>query len=325
MSNLLRSLVVALLLSPALAGCMKPAEQAPDEPVVATVNGAPLYLSEFRTELQRLELEGADGLPISAGDNVQRQTLLGNMVDRKLLLRQAEAHHVVVGMDEVNALYQRTRHGWREKEEAGDCEECIFDEALRKKQLTLGEMKRMLREGLMIRKYLRDHVYARVAVTDEEIDAYLEANPEELSSPQRVRALQILVKTEDEAKQVLREVQRGLAFEDAAMKYSLSPEGRNGGDLGYFSRGEMPAVFDEACFNLRPGSLSGVVSSDYGFHIFKVVDREEGGVRPMETVREEVEQRLRAQKENEAQAAELQELREAAEIVIHEKVLAQLR
>src|SRR5690606_29209000 len=158
-----------------------------------------------------------------------------------------------------------------------------------------------LRNQIMIRKYFKEHVFSRIAVTDQEIDAYLEQNPQLRVAPEQVRALQIVVKSEEEATEIARELRRGLAFEDAAIKYSLSPEGKNGGDLGYFARGEMPAVFDEVCFAMRAGQVSKVVASDYGFHIFKVIDHVSVGERPTAQLREEVETLLLRRKEREAQ------------------------
>ena len=92
------------------------------------------------------------------------------------------------------------------------------------------------------------------------------------------------------------------------MKYSLGPEARAGGDLGFFASGEMPRIFDEVCFDLPLGALSPVVASDYGFHLFKVVERQKSTERPVKEVREEVEAILRQGAEELAQEKALNEL-----------------
>lgn len=321
MMRVLVSLVPCLI----LLGCFESGPLNDRRPVVATVSGAPIYVDEFRAELGRLVPDELDGLPNLEGERAQRQALLNNLIERTLLLNEAEDHHVVVGMDEVDALYQRTRHGWRDLNSAADCDECAFESSLRDKDLTLAELKRKLRSQIMIRKYFKEYVFSRIAVTDQEIDEYLEKNPSLRLAPEQVRALQIVVKTEDTANELLKELRRGTPFEDLAMKHSLSPEGRNGGDLGYFSRGQMPAVFDEVCFAMRPGQISKVVASGYGYHIFKVVDYLPPGERPMAQLREEVEALLRRNKERQAQRDKTEQLKKAAEIVIHDKVLADIR
>ena len=69
------------------------------------------------------------------------------------------------------------------------------------------------------------------------------------------------------------ELYRGAKFGDLARAHSLSADARLGGDLGWFPKGVMPPEFDKVAFSLQPGQTSDVVTSEYGFHIFKVLDR----------------------------------------------------
>lgn len=297
------------------AACLKTGSKEPERQVLASIDGLPIYADEFARELERFRLDDEAGLPSAAGDGIQKRVLLDNLIDRRLVLRAAELHNVIVGIDEVEAAYQRMRGGWKEAE---------LEQILRDKDLTQAELKAELRDHLTVRKYFRDHVFSRVAVTDEEIESYLEKHPGMHEVAEQVRARQIVVKTEEEAKGILAEIKKGLAFEDAAMKYSLSPEGKSGGDLGFFARGSMPRVFDEPCFGLEPGQVSAVVASEYGFHIFKVVERRPATPRPIEQVREQVEALLRRDKERGAQASKLTELRSKATIVVQEEQLARI-
>ncbi|MBC7792391.1 MAG: peptidyl-prolyl cis-trans isomerase, partial [Clostridia bacterium] len=210
----------------------------------------------------------------------------------------------------------KARQGWREGE---------LDALLAKKDMTPAELKNEVRELLLIRKYFHDTVYARVAVTDPEIEAYLVKNPALNVAPEQVRARQILVKTEDDARAVLALIKAGTSFEDAAVKHSISPEGKNGGDLGYFTHGEMPKFIDDACFRLdmlpSGGRMSGIVPSEYGFHLFKLVDKKPAAPRAIDKVRDEVESQLRMLKEHDAQVATIAELRQKAQVVVREELL----
>jgi parvulin-like peptidyl-prolyl isomerase len=88
-----------------------------------------------------------------------------------------------------------------------------------------------------------------------------------------VRASHILVETEKEANELLKRIEAGESFEELAKKYSKCPSGRNGGDLGYFTRGMMVPEFEEAAFELPKGKVSKPVQTDFGYHLIKVYDK----------------------------------------------------
>ena len=85
-----------------------------------------------------------------------------------------------------------------------------------------------------------------------------------------VRASHILVKTEQEAKDLYDEIMNGKAFADAAAEVSLCPSGAAGGDLGYFVRGQMVPEFENAAFSTPIGGVSDPVKTRYGWHLIKV-------------------------------------------------------
>ncbi len=90
--------------------------------------------------------------------------------------------------------------------------------------------------------------------------------------PVKVRAAHILVKTEQEAGVVLYDLQHGGDFEKIAMEKSMCPSRKKGGDLGWFGRGQMVKEFETAAFSTAPGKLSGVVKTQFGYHIIKVIE-----------------------------------------------------
>ena len=306
----------ALLALAVQAGCLVRAHRD-ERPVLAQVAGTPIYVDDFKKQLNRLKLETDDaGAPPPASDAAQKKALLEDMVNRRLLLQEAEKRNVTVPSDEVDLAYQKVHAGWKEDD---------FTALLREKDLTPGEMKTEVREMLLVRKYLRDYVFARVAVTDAEIEQHVRQHPEVLKTAEQVHARQLLVKTEEQANTLLAEIKSGkVSFEDAAIKHSLSPDGKSGGDLGAFARGVMPQVFDDTCFGLRVGEVSRVVTSPYGFHLFKVLERHPAGERTLAQVRDSVEDRLRRDKEHVAQADKIRELHTAANVTIKEDRLAQI-
>jgi len=89
----------------------------------------------------------------------------------------------------------------------------------------------------------------------------------------KVRASHILVPTKEEALKVREEIVNGKDFAQAAQEVSLCPSKRNGGDLGYFGKGEMVVEFEKAAFELPVGEISEPVQTQFGWHLIKVTDK----------------------------------------------------
>ena len=90
--------------------------------------------------------------------------------------------------------------------------------------------------------------------------------------PSKVHAAHILVKTNEEANSILFDLNRGAKFEDIAKARSLCPSRKNGGDLGWFGRGQMVKEFENAAFSTAPGKLSGIVKTQFGYHIIRIIE-----------------------------------------------------
>jgi peptidyl-prolyl cis-trans isomerase C len=89
----------------------------------------------------------------------------------------------------------------------------------------------------------------------------------------QVHAAHILVKSENQARDILSRVNCGESFEELAKKYSDCPSGKKGGDLGWFARGQMVKEFEEACFGGQKGATVGPVKTQFGYHLIKIVDQ----------------------------------------------------
>ncbi len=89
----------------------------------------------------------------------------------------------------------------------------------------------------------------------------------------RVRAKHILVDTKAEASRIKAEIDDGASFDYYAQRYSKCPSGRNGGDLGYFGKGQMVKPFEDAAFNGEKGKVSEPVKTQFGWHLIQVVDK----------------------------------------------------
>ena len=166
-------------------------------------------------------------------------------------------------------------------------------------------------------------MFPGVQVSDAEIARYYADHAGEFEEPEKVRVLQVVVSTKEEALSVREKLRRNpQTFAEVARKSSIAPEGKAGGDLGYIGRGSgFPEVFD-VTFALPLNKVSEVTPSPYGFHIFKVVDRRAARRRTLEEARGDLAEKLAREKRAQAQQDYLKALRERAKIDIDEKALA---
>ena len=143
-----------------------------------------------------------------------------------------------------------------------------------------------------------------VEVSEAEIKAWYDGHKERYQQPEERRASHILIaaeklgkdKARQKAEEVLREVQaKPAAFAELARKHSDDPgSASQGGDLGFFGRGMMVKPFEDATFALRDGEVSGVVESDFGFHIIKLTGQHVAREKPLAEVRGEIERELKS-------------------------------
>jgi len=145
----------------------------------------------------------------------------------------------------------------------------------------------MARDRLLMDRLLTDS--GDKAASEEAMKKFYDDTVKTLKPEEEVRARHILVPTEDEAKKALDRVKKGEDFAKVAAEISKDPgSGKEGGDLGYFTRDRMVKEFADAAFALKPGEVSGVVKSQFGYHIIKLEDRRTQPVPPFEQVKEQL-------------------------------------
>jgi peptidyl-prolyl cis-trans isomerase C len=177
-----------------------------------------------------------------------------------------------------------------------------------------------IRRKLLVKRAI-EKLTAPVKVTDAEAEAWYREHKEEFSRPEQVRARMIVVASEEEAGRV-RVGLNALNFGDVAKEVSLSPEGSRGGDLGYFSRGDMPGEFEQAVFSLKkPGEISEVVKTPYGFHIFLLEDRRQKGTPAYPDVRNRIMESLRAEKSAQLLGKWMDMRKRSSKIEVREELL----
>jgi len=179
--------------------------------------------------------------------------------------------------------------------------------------MTIEELRRQVESQILMEKI----VAKGVIVTEEEIRHYFVNYKANFAKPEEIRASHILLRTEEEAKEVLSQLKAGADFAELARKESTDSVTKDkGGDLGFFSLGRMTPTFEQAAFALKAGELSEVVKTPYGYHIIKVTEKKPAQEANLELVREEIRKTLTEQKTWTARSNLLQNLKKEAKIEI---------
>ena len=293
-----------------------PPASAPAPRAAAVVNGVSIPVTRVQAELDRMRRGSDEGGAKVAPQEVPKlaRALLDALVDRTIVLQRARS----AGFSVSEAEVQRATEALAEDARKGGA---AWNEQLARAGLNPEQLSDDTRERLLAEKYVAEQTRAERA-SAAETRAWYDTHRSDFEDPEAVHCLQVAVRTPEEAKSVLDQLRAGASFDKLARQAGISPDSRNGGDLGWFSKGTMPKAFDDACFSLPAGKLSGVIASPYGYHVFKVLGRRGPRARKFEDVKNEVERRATAEKRAQAERQLLQQLRSAAEIKLDPDALA---
>jgi len=237
--------------------------------VVASVEGNPITQDELY-----------DVMVKQYGTNT-----ISYLIDNKIVEHEAEKEKITISdkeIDEEMQTYIDANGGEKQ-----------FHAALEQSGVTKADIKSEIVNYLKIVKLLESNIN----ITDEEIKSYFEENKESYNEPEQVEASHILVDDESTANQVKEKLSAGEDFAELAKEYSTdTSNAENGGELGYFSKGEMAEEFEEAAFSMNKGDISEPVQTSYGFHIIKVTGKKAAKEAELKDYKDEIKQTLFDQK-----------------------------
>lgn len=168
----------------------------------------------------------------------------------------------------------------------------------------------------LLKQYAVKKLVSKITVAEEEKKEFYENNKEMFIEGDKARASHILVKTEEKARELLGKIMKGNKFEDLAKEESECPSKDNGGDLGEFQRGNMVPEFEEATFAMKKGEISEPVKTQFGYHIIKLIDKQEKREKSYEEVSEEIEKRILGNKQMATYFKKIEELKKDIKIEI---------
>jgi peptidyl-prolyl cis-trans isomerase C len=318
----------------AKAGDAKPADAktaAPSAPVdeakmpdiVANVNGTTIKKADLQNAVDsikaQMQLVGQQ-VPTDRKDEMYRG-LLDDLIATELLAQEAKKREVAVTEKDIEDFV----NGFKDRFPS----EQVFQNALKEQGITEAQLRIDVKKQLQIKKLLDKEVLSKVAVDEKAVKKYYDDNPDKFQEPEQVHAAHVLVTVDKgadeatkaakkkEAQQVLADAKAGKDFAQLAKDHSGDPGSKDkGGDLGFFPRGEMVGAFEDAAFKLKPGEISEIVETPYGFHVIKVIEKKDARKVPLDEVKDDVGGFLKEKKAGEVAKDYVATLRKKAKIQV---------
>ncbi len=289
-----------------------------DEEVIAVINDQEVTVEKVRLELKSLEKR----YRVDHREDLQDHEFLllktkavNELIQNTLFQQAADEIGIFVSGDEFEEAVLKAQDGYQQD---------TFENFLEIEDISRENWENRLKNNLLIKKLIDRMVNSKVSVSEEEIRDYFEKNKKEFHKGKQMRALHIMVETEEEALRIQKKLKsKGADFSELARTHSLAPEAVNGGDLGYFEEGHMPEEL-EGIFKLKVGEVSNIILTPYGSHIFKVVDKKQDRQMGFEESRKKIHDKLIAERREKAFHDWLKKLKDKAQIEIKHEILAKI-
>ena len=160
------------------------------------------------------------------------------------------------------------------------------------KQADVKELLEAARQKIMVEKLLETEIDKKTDLGTDEAARYYEDHKEQFMTPLMLRASQILVPTEEQAKNIKTQLDQGGDFEELARKNSIDFTSSRGGDIGFFQKGQLIPAFEDKAFSMKKGEISDVFQTQFGFHVIKLTDRAEPALRDFKSIKPLIERQL---------------------------------
>jgi peptidyl-prolyl cis-trans isomerase C len=278
--------------------------------IAARVNGAPITETQVKDLTERIANSNPHGAPAS------REEALQSLIDMEVLSQQAKREHVEPPAAEVDQQLDQIKEHYPSPD--------AFQQALSANHTTETALRQEIAKNLAVQKLLDEHVAVKLPAGAAA--AFYKANPDKFQHPAEVRASHILFRVgaggdtaaaKKKAEAALQRLKKGEDFAKLARELSEDPgSAKQGGDLGFFPREAMVKPFADAAFGLKKGEMSGLVQTQFGFHIIKVTDTRAAGLTPLADVQARVEKYLDAQERAKRERAYVDALKKKAKIEV---------
>lgn len=280
---------------------------------VIQVDDQVLTLAEFNEFFEPIRMSYAEE-PTGSGLGLRQARLrfLLQLLEEMIVLRRAEELDLHVSAQE---LEETVRDIERDYGEEG------FKAMFMKQAVSLEAWEERLKRQLLIEKVTHKELLKKISITPEEIRDYYEQHREEWATGKQIRVHQILLPDREQAGRVLKRLKKGEDFATLARTYSMAPESEQGGDMGYVVRGQLPKCLEDPLFRLKKDTLSPVIKTPYGYHIFKVTEKKDAGKPDIDDWIEKIKARIQHEKLETAYGPWLAKLRSRYRITVNKEMI----
>lgn len=253
-----------------------------DGKALATIDGEKVTLQEFNKELDKIPAN----MKMLVASESGKKNYLDRLIVKKLLLKEASKAKI---------------------ESEKDFQERVND----------------IKEQLLIETLLKKKITADTQMTEDDLKKYYDEHKEEFRKDREINTRHILLKTEEEAKQVQGKLQKGEDFTELAKKYSIDPNVKqSGGEIGFQPKGSLIPEYESAAFKLtKVGQVSGIVKTQFGYHIIRLEGVKPPDYVPFVEVKDFIKQKNAQDKQKEVLEKYIEELKKNAKITIDEALL----
>jgi len=201
-----------------------------------------------------------------------------------------------------------------------------YEAALKANDITEKEIRELIRKDVVINNLFEKQVVGNITVSDADTKKFYDENQDKFKQSESYHASHILIgvkpdatpdekkKAREKAEALRKKVLAGEDFAALAKSESTCPSSSKGGDLGFFGKGDMVPAFENAAAALKPGEVSNVVETQFGFHIIKLIEKKDGGVVKLADAKEGIQKYLKQQKAQKAVGEYVATLKNSAKI-----------
>ena len=282
----MRRLTAIVLVTAALLACHRKPSLPPD--VIARVGDRMITLGDFKKYLER-----NSGTDLAQLGGEVASALLDQYIEEIVLSEYAASHGVEIPAEKIAAAVRN------------DAGSTVIEK----------------RDDMRREKLISDLSADAPQPSDAEVRGYYQQHINDFRTGEQVHVRQILVHDEALAYDIEEKLKNGAAFENLSAEHSLAPNAKKGGEIGFVSRGELPKMFEDEIFSLKPGSVSTVIRTDSSFHIFKIDERRPPGIVDLAAATPVIRERLKEDEIRQSMAKLVGKARKDMQIAILTKRL----
>ena len=296
------------------------------EEIVARVNNSIVTRSEYLRSQEQLKQEAQQQDPANADKIVtaRQKNVLRDLIDQQLLLQKGADMGITAETDVIKRLDEM-----RKQMKLDSMEE--LEKTAQAQGVSFEDFKQNMKNQIITQQVIGREVGSKLTISKEAEHKFYNTHKSEMEQPEAIRLSELLVSTDKKADDsstdeqriaaaqakvddLLAQIRKGASFEDIAKKSSDGPSAAQGGDLGYFQRGQLAKELEDKTFAMKAGDVSDAIRTKQGFVILKVTEHKKAGIPTFEEIEPKIQDALYGEKLAPALRAYLTRLREEAYI-----------